>query len=147
MNKNKLTFPPARKVRVNYPHTFAQEIMTGRICSSKNSFLNCSLAPSFDTSCSKSPGRNGKSQDHLWKYQWRFAHGGWKRNSVNSLLLLQNILLIGSNWPLLWPIRGGFRRCSMGRSPLVKITVHFGGLSPLKILALALLFKVYWLCF
>ena len=30
-----------------------------------------------------------------------------------------------------------------GRAPFVKIIDHFGGLSPLKILALPLLFKVY----
>ena len=35
------------------------------------------------------------------------------------------------------------RRGSGGGAPLVKIFDHFGGLNPQKILALALLFKVY----
>ena len=38
-------------------------------------------------------------------------------------------------------------RGAQGWSPLVKISVHFGGLRPPKTLALALLFRVYWPCF
>ena len=38
---------------------------------------------------------------------------------------------------------GGLR----GRSPLVKISAHFGGFSPPKTPSLAWLFRIYWPCF
>ena len=40
-------------------------------------------------------------------------------------------------------VRGDFQGGSGGGAPLVKICDHFGGSAPLKILALALLFKVF----
>ena len=65
----------------------------------------------------------------------------FREETMDSILLLKKIGLL-----LLQKIsRAGV--ISMGgsgeRSPLVKTFDHFGGLNPLKILAWALLFKVY----